>query len=301
MVNVTGLTEDGREYLRHLMAQGMVIGTEHMSRRAVEDAYQVLADQLVEGGQPQCSGLGSGTAPAHCYESAYPLSVSHAHFRRLSLPGGRTSVVGFKASEYEIGDRQTDLIRRTGGVVGQFVSEDPVVLPPGFQPPPFENDCAGSSKSFAVSLWYALHRMNWSGVGLATDFAFIPGAAPRFGPEACSADATSDDRRKERLLFPSQYRRNHQENPVVYRTSNSTDDSALSPYHLGPHRQFDFNKDGFAHYGLLPDLLQDVKNIGLPRRAWESLFSSAESYIQAWEKAVKHSIHHGPGPLQRRR
>ena len=290
MVNVAGLTDDGRDYLRHLMSRGMVIGTEHMSRRSVHDAYQLIADQLVQRGRRECADLASGAAPAGCFDHAYPLGVSHAHFRAMSLPRQLTRVAAFRASEYEVGDRQTDLLRRTGGIVGQFVSEDPVDLPRTVDPPPFANDCAGSSKSFATSLWYALLRMDWAGVGLATDFAFIPGAAPRFGADACSADASADDPRKERALLPAQYLRQAQTGRVEYRPRNAVDsrDASLIPYRMGRGgRAFDFNVDGFAHYGLLPDLLQDVKNIGLPRRAWEALFSSAESYIRAWEKGLR--------------
>lgn len=50
-------------------------------------------------------------------------------------------------------------------------------------------------------------------------------------------------------------------------------------------RDFDFNIDGLAHYGMVPDMLQDLKNIGLGRSELGSLFNSAETYIRAWEKA----------------
>ncbi len=32
----------------------------------------------------------------------------------------------------------------------------------------------------------------------------------------------------------------------------------------GPTRDFDYNLDGLSHYGMLPDMLQDLKNVGLP-------------------------------------
>ena len=32
----------------------------------------------------------------------------------------------------------------------------------------------------------------------------------------------------------------------------------------GPVREFDYNLDGLAHYGMLPDMLQDLKNVLLP-------------------------------------
>jgi hypothetical protein len=42
--------------------------------------------------------------------------------------------------------------------------------------------------------------------------------------------------------------------------------------------------DGLAHYGLLPDLIQDLHNIGLGAAALTPMFRSAEDYIEMWEK-----------------
>lgn len=58
---------------------------------------------------------------------------------------------------------------------------------------------------------------------------------------------------------------------------------ALTRCVAGP-REFDFNFDGLAHYGMLPDFLQDVHNVGLSYEEMAPLFSSAEAYIQMWEK-----------------
>ena len=51
-----------------------------------------------------------------------------------------------------------------------------------------------------------------------------------------------------------------------------------------------FNLDGLAHFGLLPDMLQDLKNLGPSRDDFEALFSSAESYISMWEKVERLSL-----------
>ncbi len=58
---------------------------------------------------------------------------------------------------------------------------------------------------------------------------------------------------------------------------------ALTRCVAGP-REFDFNFDGMAHYGMLPDFLQDLRNIGLTQEEMNPLFNSAEAYIQMWEK-----------------
>lgn len=50
-------------------------------------------------------------------------------------------------------------------------------------------------------------------------------------------------------------------------------------------RHWDFNLDGLAHYGLIPDFLQDLRNVGINAPQMDALFSSAEDYIRMWEKA----------------
>ncbi len=72
----------------------------------------------------------------------------------------------------------------------------------------------------------------------------------------------------------------------------------LSRSTAGPLRDFDYNLDGLGHYGMLPDMLQDLRNVGLPTSTLTSLFSSAERYIQVWERsvAVAATIPHPPVP-----
>jgi len=52
-------------------------------------------------------------------------------------------------------------------------------------------------------------------------------------------------------------------------------------------RDFDVNVDGIAHYGMLPDFLQDLKNNGLSAEQLAPLFESAEAYIRMWEKCER--------------
>jgi hypothetical protein len=52
----------------------------------------------------------------------------------------------------------------------------------------------------------------------------------------------------------------------------------------GRKRPFDFNLEGLANFGLVPDMLQDLKNLGMPADNLEALFSSAEAYLKMWEK-----------------
>lgn len=51
----------------------------------------------------------------------------------------------------------------------------------------------------------------------------------------------------------------------------------------GERRDFDINLDGMAHYGMLPDFLQDICNSGLTPQDLAPLFRSAHDYVQMWK------------------
>ena len=62
-------------------------------------------------------------------------------------------------------------------------------------------------------------------------------------------------------------------------------------------RDFDVNVEGVAHYGLIPDFLQDVKNLGMSEQELAPLFLGAEDYVEAWERAI--SLASEPTPSDR--
>lgn len=50
------------------------------------------------------------------------------------------------------------------------------------------------------------------------------------------------------------------------------------------NRTFDLNYDGLAHYGMLPDMLQDTRVVGMTNEQLGPLFLGAEWLVQTWEK-----------------
>ena len=53
-------------------------------------------------------------------------------------------------------------------------------------------------------------------------------------------------------------------------------------------RDFDYNLDGLSHYGMLPDMLQDLKNVGLPDDGLRRSSSGRPSATsQVWERSVQ--------------
>lgn len=65
------------------------------------------------------------------------------------------------------------------------------------------------------------------------------------------------------------------------------DNPPLARSTAGPRRDFDINIDGMAHYGMLPDFLQDLRNSGLTAQDLAPLFRSAFDYIQTWQVCVE--------------
>lgn len=79
-----------------------------------------------------------------------------------------------------------------------------------------------------------------------------------------------------------------QENAVHY-PFTSFDGAVTFEKQVTGQRIFDFNIEGTAHIGLLPDLIQDMRNQGMSDEYLESFFRGAESYLQTWEKAQQRS------------
>lgn len=67
------------------------------------------------------------------------------------------------------------------------------------------------------------------------------------------------------------------------------DNRPLARSTAGPRRDFDINIDGMAHYGMLPDFLQDVRNCGLTAEDLAPLFRSANDYVEMWDACVRRS------------
>lgn len=65
------------------------------------------------------------------------------------------------------------------------------------------------------------------------------------------------------------------------------DNRPLARSMAGPRRDFDINIDGMAHYGMLPDFLQDLRNCGLSAEDLAPLFRSAYDYVEMWDTCTR--------------
>jgi hypothetical protein len=63
----------------------------------------------------------------------------------------------------------------------------------------------------------------------------------------------------------------------------------LTRCQTGAYKQWDVNFEGVAHYGLIPDFIQDLSNVGLQAPDMSVLFHSAEAFAQMWVKCLQGS------------
>ncbi|MFF9481624.1 discoidin domain-containing protein [Streptomyces sp. NPDC014733] len=75
--------------------------------------------------------------------------------------------------------------------------------------------------------------------------------------------------------------------PVTYPFRSVDGGSVLDKQTTG-ERTWDFNTVGGAHYGMVPDWIQDIRNVG-GEEVVQDLLSGAESYLRTWGNAEKYT------------
>jgi hypothetical protein len=114
-------------------------------------------------------------------------------------------------------------------------------------------------------------------VALGTDMqGGIVQPGPRFGNDACSGAKDQNVEKVSQMLpipkmvgYPFQYGKMTQ---------------PMGQQQVG-RRFFNYNTDGLANVGMLPDFIADLYQIGLNDDDLKPLFQSAEGYIRMWERA----------------
>jgi microsomal dipeptidase-like Zn-dependent dipeptidase len=253
--NANGLTPLGDHLLDTLMDKGMIIDIDHMSRRSVE-ATLTKAEARVP---------------------PYPLVTSHTIF--------------FDLHDKEFGDNfgrhermrtraQLERIRALGGMVAVMLKDDvqdtdkkgqKVTVAYGAK---IADDCMHSTKTWGQAYQYAVDTMGGP-VAMGSDFNGIAGhLGPRFGTDACGGDGAEDQEENHLRQLGTELRY-----PF---TLPGFGTFARQKTGL---KEFDFNSIGLAHVGLLPDMIADLRQVGLSNADLDPLFKSAEEYIRVWERA----------------
>jgi hypothetical protein len=300
-----------------MMARGMLVDFAHSSDASVRNIFEEAFKGAARRYGAQCTFTFTPAdvwgrltrAPDRCFDEAYPLIYGHAQFRAQGIQrysptldgrgvGRATTSKAFLPREFEISDSQLEVVRRLGGVVGAFMGQELVDPPPDQRRINVRNDCGGSTKSFAWGYAYAIQKLGGKGAALSSDAGFHDMFPPRFGREACSTYKAGGNPDVERALNSDMFDLRAQRDGVRY-VGTTQPYPTRNHLPLLPYRQgnivYDYNVDGWANFGMLPDFLQDARNVGMTARDLAPLYRSASDFVDAWQKAHRVSGCARPG------
>lgn len=253
--NAKGLTDLGQVAILEMMRLGMIIDIDHMSEKSVEGTLR-LAEGIPNGGYPVVSGHTGFRAMQH-NDEVNENQRSDQQLARIQKLGGMMGL-GWGYSTDKHNDHIAafnDVIARRGGRAFTTSNVDFAGAA-----------CAGSSRSFAQNYLYGIEKIGAVAIGSDIN-GMIAQPSPRFGPLA-TADGN--------VCRPQ---------PGATRVAYSGVGGLTPSSALG--KTWDFNAEGFVHYGMFPDFLQDLKQVGINPQDMSPLFNSAEAFASTWTKAVQ--------------
>ena len=181
-----------------------------------------------------------------CEEEQYPVVASHSW---IDPPDGSIT--------YQYARRIANL----GGILSLMLYQEK------------HGGCQISSQSWAESYKNAVRVMGMGQYPVAIPYGsdangMCKQPGPRFGERACDGNTPDEP----------------QINPLVYPFKTPLGGTGDFYQLKAGNRVFDFNTEGLACYGLIPDFVADLKNVGLTDEDLKPLYRSAEGYIEMWER-----------------
>lgn len=196
---------------------------------------------------------------------SYPAVSGHVGFNELNR--------GDKSHEGNRTPAEVQRIQRVNGMVATITHQgnlNEINTEPGTRA--IFHTCGNSSETTAQAYMYAVNHLPGQPVGIGTDFnGFAGQPGPRFGTQACPGGKGPGYQAKPQLAYP-----------FTIRTSHG---SVTMNRGLVGQRTYDFNTDGLAHIGLVPDMIADWQNMGLDAKDLDPLFDSAAGYMRLWMRA----------------
>lgn len=272
--NQRGLTDLGQTLINSLMDYGIIIDIDHMSRHAIDATLAIAENRHYAG-----------------------IATSHVQFFDMYT---RTYSDNFGRHERMRTSDQLMRIKNLGGIISVMTKDDVQDTGKGYCLPNaicfggalagqpggkftqtyngpnnnygLNNNCRYSTTEWAQLYMYGADKMGGP-VTLGSDFNGVAGhVGPRFGSAACGGDGverSAQEKVGQRLVYPFTI------------PGFGTFDKQVSG-----QRTFDFNTSGLAHIGLLPDMIADLKNVGLTDAQLIPLFSGSQAYISTWSAAT---------------
>ena len=211
----------------------------------------------------------------------YPVAAGHTGLIDASL--------GAKRHEGQKTAAQIPADSALGGVVAPILHQG---LIDEVRYPPFAayHDCSNSSKTWAQAYLAAVDALGGpatAAVGLGSDFNGLAGEpGPRFGNQKCHGDA-SPAPQGGGVAYPFAI-----ETPAGLSSGGA---GHLDCLYFGAHQHdtpsgrrpgYDYNYEGLADAGLLPDFVADLRSF-LPAGSLAPLFRLAEAYLEMWSASKR--------------
>ena len=235
--------------------KGLTDAGEDLVNHMMDKKIMIDIDHLSERSLDRVLGITS--------DALYPVVGSHSGFLDTAK--------GSQRGENKKKRKHLSEIYSNGGLIAPILNTYPTTK---VQDQYLNKDaCDGSSSVWKASYDYFLGFLRdsgeFEGVALGSDFnGLVHSPSPRFGRKAC------DGNKKQALM---------QENRVKY-PFKSFDGTKVFHKLKSSRKQFDINTDGLANIGLLPDFIEDLRQVGLSDEDIEPLFKGAEAYIRTWER-----------------
>jgi microsomal dipeptidase-like Zn-dependent dipeptidase len=284
--NQHGMTTLGLHLIDQLMAHQMIIDVDHLSTKSLDDVLTKAENQ---------SPVYSGIVASHVqffdlYKTQYnqPNTDNYGRHERLRTNAQLTRIKNLGGMiavmlKDDAQDTQNGFCASSFGL--NTLCSAPVLSSGPKEGGKFTVDYGGFTNNcrYSTTEWYQAYRKGVDQMGgpvaMGSDFNGIAGhVGPRFGAAACGGDGPE---------------RSHQEKAAQLSPGSANyRNRLLYPFTLAGfgtftkqvsgERTFDFNTDGLAHIGLLPDMLADIYNVD-PGADLEPLFHSAQAYITMWQ------------------
>lgn len=256
-VRTVGARQDGYAYRTgRRNVQGLTSLGRTLIRELIHRGMLIDLDHMSQRSRHDTLGI--------CARHDYPPIAGHAGFLTIAR--------GSHRHERQLDDSDLKRIRDLGGMVGILVDQgglDDIQAwrRGGREVVPL---VAGRTSNTVVQSYLcAVDQMGGSPIALGTDlngFCCLPG--PRFGGQLPRHEQRGLEH-QDRLQYP-----------FVALASGAL----MFPSVIGG-RTYDFNTDGLAHVGMLPDLLADFQAMGLDHADLSPLMRSASGYVELWSRA----------------
>jgi microsomal dipeptidase-like Zn-dependent dipeptidase len=261
--NSRGLTPAGVAGILEMMRLGMLIDIDHMSEHAAEQTL-ALAEGVV-GGYPLNSGHNAVRVPRPAPAVISERALTERQYRRLAALHGMAGVGsgGLDAEAWLASFRQVTAAMRYNAGVGFGTDTN------GFAPamPPRRGPVLGVTPSPAAK--------NCEADCPCEPINSAPGGPGKPNPECGPCKAACN------AQFPG----------TAFCAADCDKHGSTVPYtpefpiSRDGAKTWDYNTEGVAHYGMLPDFLKDVASLPGGQDAVAGMMGGAEYFYQTWRKA----------------